>query len=96
MHVIDLNGDGRNDVLTTSAHSYGLCWFEQRDGGEWRQHIIDHSWSHLHASVLAAVDGDGRPDLVLPLETFRCTAVLFASIGVMRGPLNSYGLAHPE
>ncbi len=64
MYVIDLNGDGRNDVLTTSAHSYGLCWFEQRTGGEWRQHVIDHSWSHLHASVLADLNGDGGLDLV--------------------------------
>lgn len=64
MHVLDLNGDGRNDVLATSAHSYGLCWFEQLAGGEWRQHVIDHSWSHLHASVLVDLNGDGRPDLV--------------------------------
>ncbi len=64
MHVLDLNGDGRNDVLTTSAHSYGLCWFEQRADGTWRQHVIDHSWSHLHASVLADLNGDGRRDLV--------------------------------
>lgn len=63
-YVLDLNGDGRNDVLTTSAHSYGLCWFEQRADGTWQQHVIDHSWSHAHASVLADVNGDGRPDLV--------------------------------
>ena len=64
LHVLDINRDGRNDVLTTSAHSYGVCWFEQRADGEWRQHVIDHSWSHAHASVLADVNGDGRPDLV--------------------------------
>jgi hypothetical protein len=64
LYVIDLNGDGRNDVLTTSAHSYGLCWFEQRADGSWQQHVIDHSWSHAHASVLADINGDGRPDLV--------------------------------
>ena len=64
MYVIDINGDGRNDVLTTSAHSYGLCWFEQRADGTWQQHVIDHSWSHLHASVFADLDGDGRLDLV--------------------------------
>ena len=64
LYVIDLNGDGRNDVLTTSAHSYGICWFEQRADGSWQQRVIDHSWSHSHASVLADINGDGRPDLV--------------------------------
>jgi hypothetical protein len=64
LYVLDINGDGRNDVLTTSAHSYGICWFEQRADGGWRQHVIDHSWSHAHASVLADINGDGRPDLV--------------------------------
>jgi hypothetical protein len=64
LYVIDINGDGRNDVLTTSAHSYGICWFEQRADGGWRQHVIDHSWSHAHASVLADVNGDGQLDLV--------------------------------
>ena len=63
LYVLDLNGDGRNDVLTTSAHSYGICWFEQRADG-WEQHVIDHSWSHAHASVFADINGDGRPDLV--------------------------------
>jgi hypothetical protein len=64
LYVLDINGDGRNDVLTTSAHSYGICWFEQRADGGWQQHVIDHSWSHAHASVLADINGDGRPDLV--------------------------------
>jgi FG-GAP-like repeat len=64
LHVLDINGDGRNDVLTTSAHSYGICWFEQRADGGWEQHVIDHSWSHAHASVLTDINGNGRPDLV--------------------------------
>ncbi len=64
LYVLDINGDGRNDVLTTSAHSYGLCWFEQRADGVWQQHVIDHSWSHAHASVLGDINGDGRADLI--------------------------------
>jgi hypothetical protein len=64
LYVLDINGDGRNDVLTTSAHSYGVGWFEQRPDGTWTQHVIDHSWSHAHASVLADMNGDGQPDLV--------------------------------
>ena len=30
MHVYDVNGDGRNDIVTgLVAHGYGLAWFEQ-------------------------------------------------------------------
>ena len=64
LYVLDINGDGRSDVLTTSAHSYGICWFEQRSDGTWQQHVIDHSWSHAHASALADMNRDGQPDLV--------------------------------
>ena len=33
MHVLDVNKDGRNDVLTTMAHSFGVLWFEQKADG---------------------------------------------------------------
>src|SRR3954470_1664889 len=29
MHVLDVNGDGRNDVIAGAGHNYGLFWFEQ-------------------------------------------------------------------
>jgi hypothetical protein len=64
MHVIDINGDGRNDILTTMAHDYGICWFEQTADGQWIQHVIDNTWSQAHSSVLADLNGDGQPDLV--------------------------------
>ena len=33
--VYDVNGDGLNDIITSSAHGYGIFWYEQvRDGGE--------------------------------------------------------------
>jgi hypothetical protein len=30
MYAIDINRDGRADILTTMAHGYGVCWFDRR------------------------------------------------------------------
>jgi hypothetical protein len=64
MYVLDINGDGRADVLTTMAHNYGVCWFEQAADGQWIQHVIDDTWSQAHASALVDLNGDGQPDLI--------------------------------
>jgi FG-GAP-like repeat/FG-GAP repeat len=47
MYVYDVNGDGRNDVISAlAAHGYGLAWYEQlvekgTDGSpQFRQHVI--------------------------------------------------------
>jgi hypothetical protein len=64
MHLIDLNGDGRKDLLTGMAHDYGVAWYEQTADGQWIQHVIDNTWSQPHASVLADLNGDGQLDFV--------------------------------
>jgi hypothetical protein len=64
MYVLDINGDGRPDILTTMAHNYGVCWYEQTADGRWLQHVIDNTWSQAHASALVDLNGDGQPDLV--------------------------------
>lgn len=64
MYVLDINGDGRPDVLTTMAHSYGIVWYEQTADGQWIQHVIDNTWSQAHASILVDMNGDGQLDLV--------------------------------
>ncbi len=64
MHLLDLNGDGRMDLLTGMAHEYGIAWYEQTADGQWVQHVIDSSWSQAHASTLVDLNGDGRLDFV--------------------------------
>jgi len=63
MYVFDINGDGRNDVLSSSAHEYGIWWHEQTADG-WKTHEIDHSFSQTHSLVVADIAGDGLPGFV--------------------------------
>lgn len=32
MHALDLDGDGKNDILSSSAHNFGLWWHQQKPG----------------------------------------------------------------
>jgi hypothetical protein len=64
LYAVDVNGDGRKDIVTTSAHDYGVWWFEQTAAGGWTPHVIDNTWSQAHASALVDLNGDGQLDLV--------------------------------
>src|SRR5690606_3082062 len=70
MYTMDVDGDGDQDVISASAHRYGIWWHEQvRAGGDrpaagWRTHEISKDFSQTHALQLADVNGDGHPDLV--------------------------------
>jgi len=67
MIVYDVNKDKLPDVITSSAHNYGIFWYEQsRADGKvtWKQHLIDDSWSQAHTLALADINGDGTPDLI--------------------------------
>jgi hypothetical protein len=79
MMVVDVNGDGKNDIVTSlQGHGWGLGWFEQkRDAaGEitFEPHTImgdfatknpgNVTFSELHGLTVADMDGDGIPDIV--------------------------------
>jgi hypothetical protein len=68
MLVVDVNGDGINDLIVGQAHAYGLDWWEQgRDAtGQrtWTKHPIDPCNSQYHDLIWADLDGDGQPELV--------------------------------
>ncbi|MDP6636230.1 MAG: DUF1080 domain-containing protein [Phycisphaerae bacterium] len=63
----DFDGDGDADVLSSSAHAYGIWWREQIkvDGKiSWKRHEIFKEFSQTHAIILADMNGDGRMDFV--------------------------------
>lgn len=65
--VVDVNGDGLNDLIVGQAHGYGLDWYEQRiTNGKrsWIKHPIDPFNSQYHDLAWADIDGDGKPELV--------------------------------
>jgi len=67
MVVYDVDGDGDSDVLTSSAHEYGIWWFEQQQEHgtvRFKQHEIDKGISQTHALILADINNDGMKDLL--------------------------------
>lgn len=75
MVVYDVDGDGRNDVVTSyDGHGYGLGWFGQDAQGRFTEHRILGAtpeenpqgvcFSQLHALRMADIDGDGLRDIV--------------------------------
>jgi hypothetical protein len=67
MLVYDVDGDGDADVISSSAHNYGIWWYEQKPspaGPVFVQHEIAKDWSQSHAAILADMNGDGIMDIV--------------------------------
>lgn len=64
MYAFDVNGDGRSDIVSSSAHGKGVWWHEQGPAMTFTRHTIDEEFSQSHGLVVADLDGDGRPELV--------------------------------
>lgn len=64
MFVLDLDQDGDQDVISSSAHDYGIWWHEQVDPSTWKEHLISKDFSQTHGMVMTDINGDGHPDLI--------------------------------
>ena len=51
------------NLVSASAHRYGIWWHEKVDTG-WVHHVIFDGFSESHALAMADVNRDGLPDLV--------------------------------
>ena len=63
IYAEDFDGDGDADILSASAHAYGIWWHEQKEGG-FRRHLIDSSFSQTHGIAQADINNDGAIDFV--------------------------------
>lgn len=69
MITYDMNSDGKADIIASSAHRYGIWWFEQgepKDGHPTftRHDLFPELVSETHALIAADINGDGLKDLV--------------------------------
>jgi hypothetical protein len=69
MIAYDVNHDGKADVIASSAHQYGIWWFEQgeaKDGSPvfTRHDLFPDLVSETHALIAADINRDGLTDLV--------------------------------
>lgn len=67
--VRDLNGDGLNDLVWGKGHDFGLYWWEGQPAGDdgklqWKEHVIDDTYSQPHSLHFADLDGDGADELI--------------------------------
>ena len=67
MQILDVNGDGKNDVVSASAHALGVWWHEQINVNgsiAFKTHLISNATSQTHSTIMADIDGDGKEEMV--------------------------------
>lgn len=69
MIVVDVDKDGKNDIVWGNGHNYGLYWWRNTGRAEngviqWDKRTIDDSFSQPHSLAWADLNKDGQPELI--------------------------------
>jgi hypothetical protein len=68
MYVLDVDEDDDEDVISSSAHNYGVWWHKQTKDSNgntiWITHTINKTFSQSHGLMMKDINGDGYPDLI--------------------------------
>lgn len=67
IYVDDLDLDGDNDIMMSSAHQLGIWWFENTGTNaepKFEYRLISEIVSQTHALHFADINGDGQKDLI--------------------------------
>jgi len=64
MEVMDVDGDGDKDIVSSSAHKRGVWWQEQVDLQNWQEHLITDVCSQTHSLQLIDLNADGKRDII--------------------------------
>jgi FG-GAP-like repeat len=64
MQVLDVNHDGKNDVVSASAHGLGVWYHEQIESINFKTGTMSNTTSQTHSSIMADLDGDGKKEYI--------------------------------
>ena len=68
IYLLDVNEDGKPDLISASAHNYGIWWHERNSinpkDSVWMDHLIYRGFSQSHGMALEDINGDGHADLI--------------------------------
>lgn len=68
IYSLDVKGEGGADLVSSSAHNYGIWWHEkiidEKGAISWQHHVIFKEVSQTHGLGLADINGDGYADLI--------------------------------